>query len=139
MKKKNIWYEILDIDKFIESTRVLVFDSFGKNFDKNTQNFNIFLSDLKPEEVKELDSILTQEECLIIAKDFVKKTNKANQINEKDYMAMIECFNSRMVSNMLKNLVASGVLESAYDSEANDFIFWVNDEKSKEIQKPETN
>jgi hypothetical protein len=40
-----------------------------------------------------------------------------------------------MVSNILNSLVNKGVLDSAYDDEQNDFIFWVKEEK----QKPENN
>ena len=42
-----------------------------------------------------------------------------------------------MISNMLNTLVNKGLLETAYDNESNDFIFWVkNNETSQE--KPET-
>lgn len=48
---------------------------------------------------------------------------------------MIETFNSRMVSNMLNNLVNKGVLETAYDSESDDFIFWTKNDTN---QPPDT-
>jgi hypothetical protein len=41
-----------------------------------------------------------------------------------------------MVSNILNSLVNKGLVETAYDAEANDFIFWVSDENKKE--NPET-
>jgi hypothetical protein len=43
-------------------------------------------------------------------------------------MEMIESFNSRMISNMLNHLVNRGLLETAYDADSNDFVFWIKDE-----------
>jgi hypothetical protein len=47
-----------------------------------------------------------------------------------------------MISNILNSLVNKGVLDSAYDSDQNDFIFWVKEEEeeddTKSNQKPET-
>ena len=34
-----------------------------------------------------------------------------------------------MVSNMISNLVKKGLLESAFDEEKNDFVFWKKDIK----------
>jgi hypothetical protein len=33
-----------------------------------------------------------------------------------------------MISNILNNLVNKGVLESAYDADLNDFVFWIKEE-----------
>jgi hypothetical protein len=42
-----------------------------------------------------------------------------------------------MVSNIISGLVQKGLVETAFDEEANDFVFWVkNDQEEKE--KPET-
>jgi hypothetical protein len=41
-----------------------------------------------------------------------------------------------MVSNILAKLVGDGLLDSAFDSERNDFIFWIKEDDQK--QKPET-
>ena len=43
--------------------------------------------------------------------------------------------NSRMISNLLNGLVSKGLVESSYDSELNDFVFWIKDENK---EKPET-
>jgi len=40
-----------------------------------------------------------------------------------------------MVSNIINSLVKKGLIETAFDSEKNDFIFWVKD---NEQDKPET-
>jgi len=128
----NQHYTITNLEKFVESTRVLVFDAFGKTDDHNLSELTLNLTELKPEEQVEIDSVLSQQEGLIIARDFIREKTRNKKtiyiISEKKYMAMIESFNERLVSNMLKNLTQSGLLESAYDSELNDFIFWIKEQ-----------
>jgi hypothetical protein len=142
--KNNEWFIIDDIDKFVESTRVLVFNAFGKTNEDQLDELSFFIAELPKEEQNELNETLTQEECMIMSKDFIKKEiHKKTKhirfiINTKKYMEMIECFNGRMVSNMLNNLVNRGILESAYDTEANDFIFWIKDNDQTQKEKPET-
>lgn len=134
--KNNERFIIDDLDQFIESTRVLVFDAFGKTNDYTLDDLSILLSDLKDNEINELNQMLTQEECVVMSKQFIKtKIDKRTQktkstIDTNTYMKMIECFNSRMISNMLNNLVNRGLLETAYDNKTNDFIFWVKEQES---------
>ena len=133
MKQENDWFIIDDISKFIESTRVLVFNAFGKTNETELDELSFFLSELSNEEINELNESLTQIECELISKDFIKKeihkkTKKIRFIiNTNKYMEMIECFNSRMISNMLNNMVNKGILETAYDEISNDFVFWLKD------------
>lgn len=134
------YYTITDIDKFVESTRVLVFDAFGKNEKSNADELTLMMNQLKDHEKEELETVLTQSEAMTIAQDFIKtKKNKRNEsiyiISEKKYMEMIESFNSRLVSNMLRNLTGMGILDSAYDSELNDFVFWVKEEEKKKNEE----
>lgn len=130
----NEVFIIDDLAKFIESTRVLIFNSFGKtdDDDRSTIDEKSFLSSLlSADQLLELNQVLTQVECEVIAKDFVKeKVNKKTKkisymISTSKYMQMIESFNSRMISNMLHNMVNKGLIETAYDSTANDFVFWI--------------
>jgi hypothetical protein len=122
MKKKNTWYEIPDIDQFIESTRVLVFDHFGKK--AQSQSIRYFLKDLSAEEAEEINSVLTQKECMVISQKYITNKKNINTINDKKYFEMIEAFNTRLVSNLLQNLVSKGLIESAFDTNINDFVFW---------------
>ena len=128
----NQHYTITNLEKFVESTRVLVFDAFGKTDNHDPGELTMNLTELKPEEQVEIDSVLSQQEGLIIARDFIREKTRNKKtiyiISEKKYMAMIESFNERLVSNMLKNLTQSGLLESAYDTELNDFIFWIKEQ-----------
>lgn len=138
------WFVIDDIEKFVESTRVLVFDSFADSSEKTVDELTIMLSELSSDEIEELDMVLTQSEAMGIAKTFLKKQiNKTSKeerylIHTKKYMEMIESFNSRLVSNLLSNLVNKGLVESAYDNESNDFIFWIKDDEQNKKEKPET-
>lgn len=139
----NEWFIIDNIDKFVESTRVLVFDAFGNENKKSADDLALLLSDLEDSELEELEETISQAECLVIAKKYLQKQyNKKSKeeryiISTNKYMEMIESINARMVSNMLTHLASKGLIESAYDTEANDFIFWVKDAKD-ENQKPET-
>lgn len=131
----NQYYKITNLEKFIESTRVLVFDAFGKTDNHDPDELTMNLTELKPEEQVEIDSVLSQQESLIIARDFIRQKTKNKKtiyiISEKKYMAMIESFNERLISNMLKNLTQIGLLDSAYDSELNDFIFWIKEQPNE--------
>jgi ribonucleotide reductase beta subunit family protein with ferritin-like domain len=140
---KQEWFIIEDLDKLVESTRILVYDNFNSSKDEKDE-LNIVMSDLSAEAIDEMNTVLTQQECLVIAKGLVKiqKHKTTNEVryllSDQKFMEMIECFNSRMVSNIISNLVKKNILDSAYDENLNDFVFWVKDDENKENQKPET-
>lgn len=143
MNNDNEWFIIDDLEQFIESSRVLIFDNFGKKEQTNLDELSLILADLPDDEIEELNQVLSQSECMNIAMQFIKKEQHRKTkhiryiISTKQYMNMLESFNSRMVSNLLRDLVNKGVLDSAYDSESNDFIFWVKDD-NKQKENPET-
>lgn len=134
------WYVVSNIEDFVTTARKLVFNSFGK---PEEEDEDLLL--ISPKDQKEFDEVLTQEESIIIAKNLLRKqTNKKTQ--EERYMVtdeimvdIIDAMNSRMVSNILNSLVNKGVLESAYDTETNDFIFWIKDNEEHNDKKPESN
>lgn len=135
----NEWYTIEDIDKFVEASRVLIYHNFGPDkTDINIEQSSI--SQLLPEEQQEIEQCLSQSEALSILHQFIKKRKNKNTrqieycVSENSYLDYLESLGSRMVSNMLNNLTNAGLLESAFDSETNDFIFWVKDNE----QTPET-
>ena len=136
------WYIVDDLDGFILSSRKLIFNNFGKTKDSSS-DINSMFAEIKPEEQDEFDTILTQEESLIIAKGFLKKQlNKKTKevryvLTDEVYIELLESMNDRMVSNTLNSLVNKGYLESGFDEESNDFVFWVKDENDQK-EKPET-
>jgi len=131
----NDSYLVKDLDKFVESVRLLVFNSFGKPEDET--DLDAMMYELKPSEKDELDKIISQEESTLIAKSLLKKSKGDYILTDKIFMKIVESLNDRMVSNMLNNLVNKGLVETAFDTESNDFVFWVKeDEQNKET--PET-
>jgi deoxyhypusine synthase len=142
MKNKEEWYIINDLEDFVETTRTVVYDLFGNNSPLyNTKK----ISDLKESELEELNNVLTQKESLSIAKTMIKEQyNKITQkvryiISDKSFNLLIESLNRRMISNMLHGLAKRDLLEIAYDSEINDFIFWPKDNDENNSQTPKTN
>jgi hypothetical protein len=141
----NEWYVINDIPAFIDHARALVFNSFGSSLsgDKDFPEFDD-ITLVKPEDQNELDQILSMEESLIIADPILKKqTNKKTKkirymVNDAVFMQILESLNDRMISNMLNNLVNKGVLETGFDNESNDFVFWIKDNDKNKTEKPET-
>lgn len=134
------WYDIVDLEKFVEASRVLIYNNFGLISDEST-TIDMMMESLSTEEQKEIEECLPQSEALLIAKDFVqtlrsRKTKKTvYKISEKSYFEYLEMLNSRLVSNMLHSLTNKGILESAYDDKANDFIFWVKDNEEQNDNK----
>lgn len=138
MSKKD-WFVIQDLDKFVNHSRTLVFNSWGN---KNTPNESIdSLLELKTQDQKELNNVLSFDESINIVKTFIKKQNnkKTNKhryiLNEQLYMDILEALGNRMTSNILNNLVNKGIVETAYDNEVDDFVFWIKNEND---EKPET-
>jgi hypothetical protein len=132
------WFIVNNLDDFINATRALVFNNFGQQqVDEEMDPINL---SVHPDDVNEIDSILSFDESKLITLDRLKKQkNKQTKkvrymLNDSLYMEIISALNDRMVSNILNGLVSKGLVESAYDSDANDFIFWVK----KENEKPET-
>lgn len=134
------WYVISDIDGFVDKTRALVFNSFGKQ--QNDQLREIGLDVVAENEKDEFDKVLSHDESMIIAKDILRKqTNKINMnvrylVSDKIYSKLVSSLNERMIGNILNNLVNKGLVEAAFDSDSNDFVFWVKDDD--ENQNPET-
>jgi len=134
------WFIVKDIDGLINSSRALVFNSFGK--DNQDEDFDMLDFHINKKDQKEFDQVLSFEESKSIITAILKKQkNKKTKtiryvLNDYLFMQIIESLNDRMISNILNNLVNKGLVETAYDAEANDFIFWVSDENKK--QNPET-
>jgi len=136
MSKKG-WLEIMDLDKLINFSRKLVFLNFDPKNDALSDNRffkKIEDENLSKKDQAEMDEVLSFDESLSIFKEFIKKSKKDQQwyMKELDYDIILENLNERMVSNIIRSLVKKGFLESAFDNEKNDFVFWV---KSNENDK----
>ena len=142
------WFIINNFDEFIDASRSIIYNSFGKDFDKDDKEEIEKLLDYNKPDREELDKCLSHEESATIAKTVVKKEiNKYTDeitysLTDSQFMKFLELLNDRMVSNILNNLANMGLVESAYDNDSDDFIFWIKDEYKEEIEKiiekPET-
>lgn len=133
----NEWYVIKNLEKFIDSTRVLVFHNFMK---QETEQSYVSL-EVSQEEKEELDKILGYEESSsiinsLIKKQIHKKSKKTRYLlNDNLFIEIVESLNNRMISNVLNSLVNKGLVETAFDTDSNDFIFWVKDENKEQYKK----
>lgn len=128
-------YIINDLDTFTDSARKLVFGAFGKDNEENIlDEFDSLINEISKEDQAELNAVLTQKESLQIVKDLSRRqTNKQTKetrylIDEKRFSEILEALNARLVSNILSNLTKQGLIESAYDAELDDFVFWVKED-----------
>jgi len=143
MKNNGDWLEISDINKFTDYIRNIVYINF-KDEDIDEENYIVDINDsfesLTKEEIEELESVLDKKECINIIKETSrkmrhKKTKKIKYLmDDKILYDIIENINQRMVSNIISNLVKKGLLESAFDEEKNDFIFWTKENKDGNSQ-----
>jgi hypothetical protein len=144
------WFIIKSLEELVNYSRVLVYNNYGSKKTPNTEtsdNQDSFtniddLVNITSENEEELNSLLSFEESSIIVKSFIKKqinrkTSKTRYlISDNIFNKVLEALGDRMTSNILNNLVNKGLIETAFDEERNDFIFWVKDENNTE--KPET-
>jgi len=144
MKNNGDWLEISDIDKFTDYIRNIVYISFKDDESIDDENYIVDINSgfetLTKEEIQELESVLDKKECINIIKETSrkirnKKTRKVKYLmDDKILYDIIDNINQRMVSNIISNLVKKGLLESAFDEEKNDFVFWKKDNKDGDSQ-----
>ena len=124
--------EIINLDKLVNFSRQVVFYNFSADNDETDDEFISKVKNIKTDEKKELDELLPFQESKLIFKECVKKqiNRKTKQtryvISESDYDKVLIELNSRMVSNIIRSLVKKGLVETAFDDDKNDFIFWVS-------------
>lgn len=142
--KNEKWFLISNFEEFVDHSRSLVFNLFGQVNEIVEDSLTSCLSTMTKEEIEEMNITLSHEEASVIIKNHARKQiNKKSQeirysITDKILGEIIEDLNGRMVSNILNTLVNKGVLDSGYDSEKNDFIFWVKEDADNKEQTPET-
>ena len=134
------WFAVKDVDGLVTSARTLVYNNFGDWKSKDEQDI-VDSMILKPDNEDEFDQLLTQEESIVIVQSLLKrqrhKTTKKVRylISDSLFYDILQQLNDRLVSNTIASLVQKGLVESAYDSDIDDFVFWV---KQNDSEKPET-
>lgn len=130
------WYQIQDLDNFVDSARSIVF----KNYGSGDQTEKDIIDTLSDKEKEELDQLLSHNETLSIIKSLVKlqrnkKTKKQRlMINDSIFIEIIQSLGDRLTSNLLNSLVNRGLVETAFDETSDDFIFWIKDDIKKEFE-----
>ena len=138
----DTWYIIPDLNNFTDKARSIVYNNFGAW--QNKDELDILIDDVKEQDQEEFDKVLSHKESLVIIKELVKKqkNRKTKEIrytvNDTIFADIVYKLNDRMVSNIVNGLVQKGLIESAFDSGINDFVFWVKNNSEKEDEKPET-
>ena len=138
------WFIIPDLEQFTDKARAIVYNNFGLWDEKS--EIDVLIDDVAENEKEDFDKILSHQESLIIVKQIVRKqTNKKNNktryiLNDKLFADIVHGLNARMVSNIINGLVKKGLVETAFDSDSNDFVFWVttNEQNKDNAEKPET-
>ena len=114
-----------------------MFINFGS--DKSTNDL-MDIEQLSKDDADELNKVLSYDECFSIAKSHIKKQKHKHKkqkryiLSSNNYYNLVSDLNTRLVSNLMTQLVSKGLVETAFDTQANDFVFWVKDEK-----KPKAN
>lgn len=141
------WFVIKNLKEFVNSSRCLVFQNFGKDSTKENEIDNMLddIANMSIEDESEMNTVLSYDESWTIVQPFLRKQfnkkTKENRylISESLYLDIINALNDRMVSNILNSLVNKGLIETAYDTESNDFVFWCAKtlDKNDNKEKPE--
>lgn len=131
------WLQVIDVDSLVDFTRKLIFHNFDdKNNSLDGEEFIEKITSIKNEDRSEMDTILPFNETKLILQEFlIKRRNKRTNeigffIKESTYQEILNQFHERMISNIVSGLVSKGLLETAFDEEKNDFVFWVNKDKN---------
>lgn len=115
------WYYVEDMEKFLEHIRKISYEKF-------TEVNQMIKDDLASEFNEELDEILSRQESDNIVIPLLKKHKDSYKISNETVIKIIEKLNSRMISNSLNKLVKLGIVDSAFDSDLNDFVFWIKED-----------
>jgi hypothetical protein len=126
------WMEVVNVSKLVNFSRKLVYFNFDHDFsDLDDLQFIEKIQNIKIEDEPEVDQVLPYKESLLIFNQYVyrKKKEEATRystyIKDEDYDIFLEQLSERMVSNIIHNLVNKGFIETAFDNDRNEFIFWV--------------
>ncbi len=139
---KSEWYKINDLKTFIKHTRFMVFETFGDGNNRANDDFTELMSNQKLKDKKEMERLLPAKETIqIITAGIKKRLSKDGEVEftvtNKAFKKMLEELNARMVSNILAKLSSEGLIETAFDSEKNDFVFWVKEKEKHSNEKKE--
>ena len=126
------WLDIVNLDKLVNFSRKVVYANLGEEYsDTSDANFLKLVENMPKDQMSELDNLLSMPEAKAIFKPFVKRKRNKKTLTvkvimlESDYDNVLRQLAERMISNIVRNLVKKGLVESAFDEDKNDFVFWI--------------
>ena len=125
------WFIVPNLSDFTDKARAIVYNNFG-TWQKEIDT-DIIIEEITENEKEEFDKILSYQESLVIIKENIKKEkNKKTKkyrylLNDIIFADIVHQLNERMTSNIVNRLVQKGLIETAFDDESNDFVFWAAD------------
>lgn len=142
--KDEEWMEIVNLDKLIQFSRKLIFYNFDEaNDDLDTEEFMNKVERIKDRDIHEIELLLPIKECrqifeeLTMSKRHKKTKILTHFIKDDNYDIVLERLNQRMISNMVQGLVKKGVLETGFDNDRNDFVFWIKKDDDADNKEAE--
>lgn len=118
----------------------MVFETFGDSNDRAGDDFTKLMANQKLKDKKEMEKLLPAGETTDIINARIKKRLSEDgeiefTVTNKAFKGILEELNARMVSNILMKLSSEGLIETAFDSEKNDFVFWVSEKGNTHVEK----
>lgn len=110
-------YSIIDLDGYAASIREAAAKSFTETYNEN------------------LDEFITIEQVIgLIAENSIGKDEDNNfLITEENFEDLFQKIRDRLYSVGLSRLAAKGLVECAWDDEANEMVFWLSEAGESKI------
>lgn len=137
------WLEIMNLEKLINFSRRVIYYNFDEsNIKLDDDDFLDKVDKIASKaDDDEMDKLLPYKEVETIFGEFLHRRKssttekKAWFIKDGDYDIILVNISERMVSNIVRDLVNKGLVESAFDSDKNDFVFWVKGNDDEDTRK----
>lgn len=137
------WLEIMNLEKLINFSRRVIYYNFDDtNVKLDDDAFLDKVDNLSNQsDDDEMDRILPYKEVETIFGEFLHRRKssatekKAWFLKDGDYDIILFNMSERMVSNIVRDLVNKGLVESAFDNDKNDFVFWVKGSGDEDTRK----
>lgn len=138
MNEEN-YYLIKDFNFFVKETKKVAVENFKtfveekdvkEEYDEVTNKItNEFIeisskADLSLEEIN--NEIISDHECEVLMYPMIEHKEGKMIVSEGMYFDILKCIHTRIISNTLAILASKGIIESAFDEELDDFVFWIS-------------
>lgn len=145
--REDDYYQIKDFDAFVKETKRIAVENF-KNFTEEEEALEEDYDEVTNKVAAEFteitnkinnfdlnnfneNEIVSDQECEVIIRPFLQKENGKEILSDSIYFEILRSIHTRIVSNMLTILSSKGIIESAFDEELDDFVFWISEENEE--------